>query len=493
MNPDKQHTLKGSATVKGVGLHTGEPVTLTLRPAPIGHGYKFQRTDLDGEPIIAADADLVVSTERGTTLGKGDVRVNTTEHVLSALYALGVDNCLLQLSGPEVPIMDGSAMPFVEAIESAGLEEQNAPRDWYELTEPIWFETKERGTEMLGVPAPGGEFRLTVMVDYNSPVLGTQHASMYRAEDFKQDIAPCRTFVFLRELEVLAKAGLIKGGDLNNAIVLEDREGTTKEQLKDLAKALGREYQDVEIRRNGVLNTTDLKFFNEPARHKLLDIVGDLALVGRPIKGHILAARPGHFGNTSFAKRIKEKMREDGKKNPGPQFDLTKTVYDINQIEKILPHRYPFLLVDRIIALDKETITGIKNVTMNEPQFTGHFPGNPVMPGVLQVEAMAQVGGIFALSQVPDPEYYTTYFLKIDGVRFKRKVIPGDTIVFHLHLLTPIRRGIVHMKGIGYVNGQPAVEAEMMAQIARDKAPKEEPAKATVTDTPSPKASAVKA
>ncbi len=481
MNPDKQHTLKGSATLKGVGLHTGEPVTLTLRPAPVGHGLKFQRTDLDGEPTINADCDLVVSTERGTTLEQNGAKVFTTEHVLAALYALQVDNALIQVSGPEMPIMDGSALPFVEAIESAGLEEQNAARNWYVLQEPIWFETKERGTEMLGVPAPGGEFRLTVMVDYNSPVLGTQHASMYRAEEFKTEIAPCRTFVFLRELEQLAKAGLIKGGDLNNAIVLEDREGTTKEQLKDLAKALGREYQDVEIRRNGVLNTTDLKFFNEPARHKLLDIVGDLALVGRPIKGHILAARPGHFGNTSFAKRIKEKMREDGKKNPGPQFDLTKTVYDINQIEKILPHRYPFLLVDRIIALDKETITGIKNVTMNEPQFTGHFPGNPVMPGVLQVEAMAQVGGIFALSQVPDPEYYTTYFLKIDGVRFKRKVIPGDTIVFHLNLLTPIRRGIVHMKGVGYVNGQPAVEAEMMAQIARDKAPKEEPVKATTT------------
>ena len=474
---DQQHTLKGSATVKGVGLHTGEPVTLTMRPAPVGHGYKFQRTDLDGEPIIDADADLVVSTARGTTLGKGDVLVNTTEHVLAALYALGVDNCLLQISGPELPIMDGSALPFVDAIESVGLEGQNAPRNWYELKEPIWFETKERGTEMLGVPTPGGELRLTVMVDYNSPVLGTQHASMYRAEEFKAEIAPCRTFVFLRELEQLAKAGLIKGGDLNNAIVLEDREGTTEEQLKDLAKALGREYQEVEVRRNGVLNTTDLKFFNEPARHKLLDIVGDLALVGRPIKGHILAARPGHFGNTSFAKRIKEKIREE-EEHPIAHIDLTKPpLYDIVAIHKMLPHRYPFLLVDKVMAMDENSIIGVKNVTMNEPHFTGHFPNNPVMPGVLQVEAMAQVGGIFALSKVPDPENYTTYFLKTDGIRYRRKVIPGDTLVFRLELITPIRRGIVHMRGVGYVNGQPAVEAEMLAQIMRDKAEAPKPEK----------------
>ena len=475
---DKQHTLKASATIKGVGLHTGAPVILTLRPAPIGHGYKFQRTDLEGEPIIEADAELVTSTARGTTLGRGEAVVNTTEHVLSALYALNVDNCLLQLSGPEVPIMDGSAKAFVDAIEAVGLEEQDAPRNWYELKEPIWFETKERGTEMLGVPTPGGEFRITVMVDYNSPVLGTQHASMYRAEEFKDEIAPCRTFVFLRELEQLAKAGLIKGGDLDNAIVMEDREGTTKEQLVELAKLLGKEYREVEIRRNGVLNTTDLKFYNEPARHKLLDIVGDLALVGRPIKGHILAARPGHFGNTSFAKRIKERIREE-ERSAAVRFDLTKTVFDINDIERLLPHRYPFLLVDRIVAMDERTITGFKNITLNEPQFTGHFPGNPVMPGVLQIEAMAQVGGIFALSQVPDPENYTTYFLKIDNVRYRKKVIPGDTLVFHLELLTPIRRGIVHMKGLGYVNGQVVVEAEMMAQVARDKAPAAAAPKAT--------------
>ncbi|MBP8823385.1 MAG: bifunctional UDP-3-O-[3-hydroxymyristoyl] N-acetylglucosamine deacetylase/3-hydroxyacyl-ACP dehydratase [Flavobacteriales bacterium] len=470
---DKQHTLKATAEVTGIGLHTGEQVTLTLCPAPAGHGLKFQRTDLEGLPVIDADADLVVSTARGTTLGKGEVKVNTTEHVLAALYAMGVDNCLIQLNGSEVPIMDGSATPFVDAIEQAGFQEQDAPRNWWVLKEPIWFETQERGTEMLGVPAPGGEFRLTVMVDYNSPVLGTQHASMYNSGEFKAEIAPCRTFVFLREVEQLAKAGLIKGGDLDNAIVLEDREDITNDDLKALAKSIGREYQNVEVRRNGVLNTTDLKFLNEPARHKLLDIIGDLALVGRPIKGHILAARPGHFGNTTFAKRIKDRIREE-EKDERFFIDLTKEpLFDINAITKMLPHRYPFLLVDKVMSMDATSIVGVKNITMNEPQFTGHFPDNPVMPGVLQVEAMAQVGGIFALSQVPDPEHYTTYFLKTDGVRYRRKVIPGDTLVFRLVLITPIRRGIVHMKGIGYVNGQPAVEAEMMAQIARDKAPAE--------------------
>lgn len=480
---EKQHTLKQKQAVKGVGLHTGETVTLTLCPAPVGHGLKFQRVDLPDMPVVEADADLVVSTARGTTLGKGEVKVNTTEHVLAALYALDVDNCLIQLDGAEVPIMDGSAIAFVEAIEQAGLEEQDAPRNWWVLKEPLWFETEERGTEILGVPAPGGEFRLTVMVDYDSPVLGTQHASMYNSGEFRTEIAPCRTFVFLREIEQLAKAGLIKGGDLDNAIVLEDREDITKEDLKALAKSIGREYQDVEIRRNGVLNTTDLKFLNEPARHKLLDIIGDLALVGRPIKGHILAARPGHFGNTSFAKRIKDRIREE-ERNSRVTFDLTQEpLFDINAITKMLPHRYPFLLVDKVLSMDATSIVGVKNVTMNEPHFTGHFPDNPVMPGVLQVEAMAQVGGIFALSQVPDPEHYTTYFLKTDAVRYRRKVIPGDTLVFRLELITPIRRGIVHMRGVGYVNGQPAVEADMMAQIARDKAPEAEqqpqPAKAT--------------
>jgi UDP-3-O-[3-hydroxymyristoyl] N-acetylglucosamine deacetylase / 3-hydroxyacyl-[acyl-carrier-protein] dehydratase len=356
-------------------------------------------------------------------------------------------------------------LAFVAAIEKVGLLEQAADREFFEFTENQPFENIEKGVEMLGIPY--NDFRITVMVDYNSPVLGTQHASMYEISEFKENIAPCRTFVFLRELEMLAKAGLIKGGDIDNAIVLVEREHVPQEELDQLAKLLDKEHYDIQIKGN-TLNNVELKFLNEPARHKLLDIIGDLALVGKPIKGHILAARPGHHGNTSYAKIIKQLMKEQAKK--GKFFDLTKEpLYDINAIEKMLPHRYPFLMVDKIMEITEDGIVGVKNITMNEPQFTGHFPGNPVMPGVLQIEAMAQVGGIFSLSKVEDPQYYSTYFMKIDNVRFKKKVIPGDTIVFELSLLSPMRRGLVHMGGKAYVNGQIVMEAEMLAQVIKDR------------------------
>lgn len=461
----KQHTINDTITLSGVGLHTGKKVTVTVEPAPDNHGYKFQRTDVEGEPIIPADADLVVSTDRGTTLEKNGVQVNTTEHLLAALYGMQVDNALIKLEGPEIPIMDGSALPFVQAIEKVGLKEQNADRDFFEFQSNQPYEHLDKGIEMLGIPYE--DFRLTVMVDYNSPVLGTQHASMYEISEFKQNIAPCRTFVFLRELEQLAKAGLIKGGDIDNAIVMVERENVPQEELDELAKLLGKEHLDIKIKGN-TLNNISLKFINEPARHKLLDVIGDLALVGKPIKGHILAARPGHFGNTSYAKIIKQIMKDQEKR--GKHFDLDKEpLYNINDIERMLPHRYPFLLVDKIMEITEEGIIGVKNITMNEPQFTGHFPGNPVMPGVLQIEAMAQVGGIFALSKVEDPHLYSTYFMKIDDVKFKQKVIPGDTIVFELKLLSPIRRGLVNMGGVAYVNGKAVMQAEMLAQVIKDK------------------------
>jgi len=463
---DKQITLKKTVNVSGVGLHTGEKVTLTIEPAPDNHGYKFQRIDVENQPIIKADVDNVVATDRGTTIEEHGARVYTTEHILAALYGLSVDNALIKLDGPEVPILDGSSKPFLEAIESVGIEEQKENKDYFEFKENVPFEDLNKGVEMLAVPAD--DFRLTVMVDYKSPVLGTQHASMYNLGEFKTEIANCRTFVFLKELESLAKSNLIKGGDLDNAIVLVEREHVSEEELKSLAKLLGKEDLNVKVKGIGTLNNCELQYQNEPARHKLLDIVGDLALVGKPIKGHILAARPGHAGNVSFAKIIKGLIKEQ--KKAGKHFDVNKEpIYDINDIQSMLPHRYPFLLVDKIIDMAEEEIVGIKNVTLNEPFFEGHFPGNPVMPGVLQIEAMAQVGGIFALSKVDEPEKYTTYFMKIDGVKFKRKVIPGDTLVFELKLISPIRRGIVNMKGIAYVNGQPACEAEMMAQIVKDK------------------------
>lgn len=463
---EQQHTLKQPVALMGVGLHTGEKVTIELCPAPANHGYKFQRVDLEEAPIINADVDLVVSTERGTTLESKGVRVYTTEHVLAALVGCGVDNALIKISGQEIPILDGSALPYVKAIDTVGTEAQDAERIYFELDENIPWEDTEKQIEFLAIPDK--VYRLTVMVDYNSPVLGTQHASMYNLDEFKQEIAPCRTFVFLRELEYLAGNNLIKGGDLDNAIVLVDRLDVSQEELNRLAKLLGKENLEISIEGIGVLNSLKLQYENEPARHKLLDIVGDLALIGRPIKAHILAARPGHSGNVRFAKVLKDQIKKQQGK--GKYFDLTKEpLYTIQDIERMLPHRYPFLLVDKVMELSENSIIGVKNVTMNEPMFTGHFPGNPVFPGVLQIEAMAQVGGIFALSGVEDAHLYSTYFMKIDKVKFKSKVVPGDTLVFELNLLSPIRRGLVEMGGTAYVNGKPVMEAEMLAQIIKDK------------------------
>ena len=463
---EKQHTLKETLEFQGVGLHTGEPVTMTILPAAENHGYKFQRVDLEKQPVIKADVDNVVSTERGTTLEQNGAKVYTTEHILAALYGMQIDNALIQVDAPEIPIMDGSSKIFVEAIEKTGRQAQEADRVYFELDENIKWEDTDKEIEFLAIPDK--EYRVTVMVDYRSPVLGTQHASMFNISEFKTDIAACRTFVFLRELEYLAKNGLIKGGDLDNAIVLVERENINKEELNKLAKLLGKESLDISVDGIGVLNHTELQFENEPARHKLLDIVGDLALVGKPIKAHILAARPGHSGNVRFAKILKEQIKKQAKK--GRYFDLSKPpLFDTIAIEKMLPHRYPFLLVDKVMEITEDTIIGVKNITMNEPQFTGHFPGNPVFPGVLQIEAMAQVGGIFALNQVEDPHLYSTYFMKIDKVKFKQMVRPGDTVVFALNLLSPIRRGLVNMGGIAYVNGQPVMEAEMLAQVVKDK------------------------
>ena len=463
---EQQHTLKQPVALMGVGLHTGEKVTIELCPAPANHGYKFQRVDLDDAPIINEDVDLVISTDRGTTLESKGVRVYTTEHVLAALVGCGVDNALIKITGQEIPILDGSALPYVKAIDSVGTESQDAERIYFELDENIPWEDTEKHIEFLAIP--DNVYRLTVMVDYNSPVLGTQHASMYNLAEFKQEIAPCRTFVFLRELEYLAGNNLIKGGDLDNAIVLVDRMDVSQEELNRLAKLLGKENLEIAIEGLGVLNSLKLQYENEPARHKLLDIVGDLALIGRPIKAHILAARPGHSGNVRFAKVLKEQIKKQQGK--GRYFDLAADpIYTIQDIERMLPHRYPFLLVDKIIELREHSIVGVKNVTMNEPIFTGHFPGNPVFPGVLQIEAMAQVGGIFALSGVEDAHLYSTYFMKIDKVKFKAKVVPGDTLVFELTLLSPIRRGLVEMAGTAYVNGKPVMEAEMLAQIIKDK------------------------
>ena len=466
----QQHTLKGEATFEGIGLHTGEQARLRIISGNVDTGYVFVRTDLEGAPEVLAHVSNVCETRRGTTIKSGEAMVHTTEHVLAALYASGIDNARLELHGPEVPILDGSALPFMEGLEAAGTVEQEAKRKFFKLRRNL-SHRGEDGVEMLIVPVEGEEFKVTVMVDYNSPVLGTQHARMEHLGDFKEQFASCRTFVFLKEIASLAEQGLIKGGDIENAVVLAER-SYSEAELNGIAKALGREEITGAADQPGVVNPSDLRFTNEPARHKLLDIVGDLALTGRFIQGHVLAARPGHAANVAFAKELHKAItvQEDL-----PDFRTDRpSLMDINDISAMLPHRYPFLLVDRIMDMDDHSITGVKNVTMNEPFFQGHFPNNPVMPGVLQVEAMAQVGGIFALSSVEDPENYSTYFMKIDGVKFKQKVLPGDTVVFHLTLVSPIRRGLVNMKGRAFVRGELVSEAEMLAQIVRDRAPQPE-------------------
>ena len=461
-NPDKQHTLVSAINISGTGLHTGIDVDMTLKPANPGFGFQFQRLDLPGKPIIKADCDLVTDTSRGTTLESGEAKVSTVEHILAALVGMGIDNCLIEINGPEIPIIDGSSEPFVEIIEEIGVAEQDAAKIWYSIDTNISYYDEEKRVEITALPSTS--YKITTLIDFNSPVLGTQHASLKNMSEFKTEIAPCRTFCFLHELEALLDNNLIKGGDINNAIVVVDKP-VTPDEMTRLAKAFGRE--KMEVKSEGYLNNLELRFPNEPARHKLLDIVGDLALIGYPVKGHIIANRPGHSSNVAFAKKIKQYIKKNKHTKEVPIYNPNlPAVYTTQQIENTLPHRYPFLLVDKIIELTDKLIVGIKNVTFNEFFFQGHFPGNPIMPGVLQIEALAQTGGILCINAMPQGQY-DTYFLKIDNCKFKQKVVPGDTMILKMELIEPIRRGICAMRGSVYVGNKLCTEGDLTAQLVK--------------------------
>ncbi|MDQ3072972.1 MAG: bifunctional UDP-3-O-[3-hydroxymyristoyl] N-acetylglucosamine deacetylase/3-hydroxyacyl-ACP dehydratase [Bacteroidota bacterium] len=461
----KQTTIKDVITISGVGLHTGKEVNLVFKPAPENHGIKFQRVDLEDKPIIEADVDNVVDTSRGTTLGKNNVRVATVEHVMGALAGLEIDNVIVEMDGPETPILDGSAQVFVDALVKTGTVEQTADREYFEVTHNIHYSEPDRGVEMIAMPLDG--YRLTVMVDYNSTVLGSQHASMTDLREFRKEIASSRTFCFLHELEELLKNNLIRGGDLNNAIVIVDKK-VSKDELDHLSKLFKKE--NIEVQAEGILNNVKLRYQNEPARHKLLDLIGDLALAGVPIKAQVMAARPGHAANVAFARKIKRIIQKRKREAMAPKYDPNvKPIFDTIDITRILPHGHPFIFVDKIIELSSKHVIGVKNVTMTEYFFPGHFPNNPIMPGVLQIEAMAQVGGVMIMSDLENPENYTTLFMKIENAKFKDRVVPGDTMLIRMDLTAPVRRGICMMKGQIFVGNKVVTEAELMAQIVKKK------------------------